>query len=94
MHGTSQPCAEDACPEQSEALALISLEEVASADCVQQAEAVAEARSAVATAKENRSGTSLLSDERKAKARASLHEKSEGCIVVVRGGHFGRQCSG
>ena len=82
MHGTSQPCAEDACPEQSEALALISPEDVASTDCVQQAEALAKARSALATVKENLSGTSLLPmSERQRQGQAN--EKSEGCIVVV-----------
>ena len=55
-------------PEQSEALALISPEYVASTDCVQQAEAVAaethrtlaQARPAVATAMQNRSVSPLL----------------------------------
>ena len=39
FHG-SPLCAEDACLEQSQALALVSLEDMASTDCVQQAEAL------------------------------------------------------
>ena len=76
----SSPCAEDVFPEQSQVLALTS-DDASSPECVQQAEVLvaeanrtlAQARSAVASAKQNRSGFSLLPmclpDER-AKERA------------------------
>ena len=59
----SSPCAESVFPEQSHALALI-YEDVSSPECVQQAEVLAaeanrtlaQGRSAVASAKQNRSG--------------------------------------
>ena len=75
-YSESSPCAEDVSPEQSPALALIS-DDVSSPESVQQAEVLvaeanrtlAQARSAVASAKQNRSGFFPLPVER-AKARA------------------------
>ena len=62
-YSESSPCAEDVSPEQSEVLVLTS-DDVSSPECVQQAEVLvaeanrtlAQARSAVASAKQNRSG--------------------------------------
>ena len=62
-YSESSPCAEDVFPEQSQVLALTS-DDVSSPECVQQAEVLvaeanrtlAQARSAVASAKQNRSG--------------------------------------
>ena len=97
----SPPCAEHVFPEESQSLALIS-EDVSSPECVQQAELLAaeadqklaQARSAVASAKQNRSGffpSSNVLPSRKGKGKGKLKRKSN--LICGRSGHFWRQCS-
>ena len=83
-------CAEGACPEQSQSLALISPADVASTECGQLAEAVeadrtlAQARSPVATAKRNRGGLFPRSNaptSRKCKGKGKLKGQTEGLNV-------------
>ena len=73
-YSESSPCADDVFPEQSQVPALTS-DDASSPECVQQAEVlVAQARSAVASAKQNRSGffpPSNVFSSRKAKERAT-----------------------
>ena len=100
----SSPCAEDVFPEQRQALALI-YEDVSSPDCVQQAEVLAaeadrtlaQARSAVASAKQHHSGVfppSNVSSNRKGKNKGNLKGKSKdsSCLICGRSDHFWRQC--
>ena len=92
--------------EQSQALALVS-EDVSSPECVQEAEVLAaeasgtlaQARSAVATAKQNRCGffpPSNAPSSRKGKGKGKLKGKSKdsSCLVWSRSDHFWRQCNG
>ena len=100
----SSPCAEDVFPEQSQVLALTS-DDVSSPECVQQAEVLvaeanrtlAQARSAVASAKQNRSGffpPSNVSSSRKGKGKGKVKGKSKdsSCLICGRSDHFWRQC--
>ena len=97
----SPPCAENVFPQESQSLALIS-EDVSSPECVQQAELLAaeanrklaQARSAVAAAKQNRSGffpSSNVLPSRKGKGKGKLKRKSN--LICGRSDHFWRQCS-
>ena len=85
-------CAKGACPEQSQSLALISPEDVASTECDQQAEALAveagrtlaQARSPVAMAKRSRSGLFPRSNaptSQKCKGKGKLKGQTEGLNV-------------
>ena len=87
------PCAEDVFPEQSEVLALTS-DDASSPECVQQAEVLvaeanrtlAQARSAVASAKQNRSGffpPSNVSSNRKGKGRGKVKGKSKDSSCLI-----------
>ena len=91
--------------EQSQVLALIS-EDASSPECVQQAEVqvveanrtLAQARSAVASAKQNRNGffpPSNVSSSRKGKGKGKVKGKSKdsSCLICGRSDHFWRQCS-
>ena len=91
-YSESSPCAEDVFLDQSQVLALTS-DDASSPECVQQAEVLvaeanrtlAQARSAMASAKQNRSGffpPSNVSSSRKGKGKGSS----------VRSDHFWRQC--
>ena len=94
----SSPCAENVFPEQSQALALIS-QDVSSPECVQQAEVLAaesnrtlaQARSAVASAKQNRSGffpSSNAPSSRKGKGKwenRKIHRVSSVAEVIISG---------
>ena len=97
----SSPCAED---EQSQVPALTP-DDVSSPECVQQAEVLvaeanrtlAQARSAVASAKQNRSGffpPSNVSSSRKGKGKGKVKGKSKdsSCLICGRSDHFWRQC--
>ena len=103
-YSESSPCAEDVFPEQSQVLALTS-DDVSSPECVQQAEVLlaeanrtlAQARSAVASAKQNRSGfftSSNVSSSRKGKGKGKVKGKSKdsSCLICGRSDHFWRQC--
>ena len=100
----SSPCAEDVFPEQSQVLALTS-DDVSSPECVQQDEVLvaeanrtlAQARSAVASAEQNRSGffpPSNVSSSRKGKGKGKVKGKSKdsSCPICGRSYHFWRQC--
>ena len=103
-YSESSPCAEDVFPEQSQVLALTS-DDASSPECVQQAEVLvaeanrtlAQARSAVASAKQNRSGffpPSNVSSSRKGKGKGKVKGKSKdsSCLICGRSDHFWRQC--
>ena len=103
-YSESSPCAEDVFPEQSQVLALTS-DDASSPECVQQAEVLvaeanrtlAQARSAVASAKQNRSGffpPSNVSSSRKGKGKGKVKVKSKdsSCLICGRSDHFWRQC--
>ena len=103
-YSESSPCAEDVFPEQSQVLALTS-DDASSPECVQQAEVLvaeanrtlAQARSAVASAKQNRSGffpPSNVSSCRKGKGKGKVKGKSKdsSCLICGRSDHFWRQC--
>ena len=103
-YSESSPCAEDVFPEQSQALALIS-DDVSSPECDQQAEiqvakanrTLAQARSAVASAKQNRSGffpPFNVSSSRKGKGKGKVKGKSKNssCLICGRSDHCWRQC--
>ena len=103
-YSESPPCAEDVFPEQSQVLALTS-DDASSPECVQQAEVqvaeanrtLAQARSAVASAKQNRSGffpPSNVSSSRKGKGKGKVEGKSKdsSCLICGRSDHFWRQC--
>ena len=90
-YSESSPCAEDVFPEQSQVLAL-TLDDLSSPECVQQAEVLvaeanrklAQARSAVASAKQNRSGffpPSNVSSSRKGKGKGKVKGKSKDSSV-------------
>ena len=81
----------------------IEREQRAFRECVQQAEALAaegnrtlaHARSAVASAKQNRSGflpPSNVPSSRKGKVKLERKSKDSSCIICGRGVHFWRQC--
>ena len=100
----SSPCAEDVFPEQSQALALIS-DDVSSPECVQQAKVLvaeanrklAQARSAVASAKQNRSGffpPSNVSSSRKGKGKGKVKSKSKDSSCLICGRSFERRSKG
>ena len=95
-YSESSPCAEDVSPEQSQVLALTS-HDVSSPECVQQAEVMvaeanrtlAQARSAVASAKQNRNGFFLpsnVSSSRKGKGKGKVKAKSKdsSCFICGR----------
>ena len=101
-YSESSPCAEDVFPEQSQVLALTS-DDVSSPECVQQAEALAaeafrtlaQARSAVASAKENRSGfcpPSNVPSSRKGKGKGKVKgtSKDSACRICGQSDHFWR----
>ena len=103
-YSKSSPCAEDVFPEQSQVLALTS-DDASSPECVQQAEVLvaeanrtlAQARSAVSSAKQNRSGffpPSNVSSSRKGKGKGKVKDKSKdaSCLICGRNDHFWRQC--
>ena len=103
-YSESSPCAEDVFPEQSQVLALPS-DDASSPECVQQAEVLvaeanrtlAQARSAVASAKQNRSGffpPSNVSSSRKGKGKGKVKgiSKDSSCLICGRSDHFWRQC--
>ena len=103
-YSESSPCAEDVFPEQSQAVALIS-DDASSPECVQHAEVLvvkanrtlAQARSAVASAKQTRSGffpLSNVSSSRKGKGKGKVKgtSKNSSCLICVRSDHFWRQC--
>ena len=103
-YSESSPCAEDVFHEQSKVVALTS-DDASSPECVQQAEVLvaeanrtlAQARSAVASAKQNRSGffpPSNLSPSRKGKGKGKVKGKSKdsSCLICGRNDHFWRQC--
>ena len=103
-YSESSPCAEDVFPEQSQVQALTS-DDASSPECVQQAEVLvaeanrtlAQARSAVASAKRNRSGffpRSNVSSSRKGKGKGKVKGKSKdsSCLICGRSDHFWRQC--
>ena len=103
-YSESSPCAEGVFPEQSQALALIS-DDVSSPECVQQAEVLvaeanrtlAQVRSAVASAKQNRGGffpPSNVSSSRKGKGKGKVKGKSKdsSCLICGRSDHFWRKC--
>ena len=102
-YSESSPCAEDVFPEQSKVLALTS-DDVSPPECVQQAEVLvdeanrtlAQARSAVASAKQNRSGffpPSNVSSSRKGKgSKVKGKLKDSSCLTCGRSDHFWRQC--
>ena len=99
----SPPCAEDASPEQSQAWAVVSPDDVASTDSVQKAEALA--------AEADRTSSCSISDgdgekivvfssllpmllpvERvKGKGKPKSKTKKSSCLICDRRGHFGRQ---
>ena len=94
------PCIEDVVPDKSQALALVS-DDVSTPQCVQQAEVLAaeanrtlaQARSAVASAKQNRSGffpPSKVSSSRKGNGKGKLKGKSKGssCLICGRRDHL------
>ena len=86
--GESSSCAENVFSEQSQALALISDEANRT---------LAQARSAVASAKQNRSGffpSSNVSSSRKGKGKGKPKGKStdSSCLICGRSDHFWRQC--
>ena len=98
------PCAEDVFPEQSQVLASTS-DDASSPECVQQAEVLvaeanrtlAQARSAVASAKQNRSGffpPSNVSSSGKGKGKGKVKGKSKdsSCLICGQNDHFWRQC--
>ena len=102
-YSESSPCAEDVFPEQSQVLALTS-DDLSSPERVQQAEVLvaeanrtlAQARSAVASEKQNRIGFCPLSNvpsSRKGKAKGKLKGKSKdsSCVICGRSGHFSRK---
>ena len=87
-------CAEDVFPEQSQVLALTS-DDASSPECVQQAEVLvaeanrtlAQARSAVASTKQNRSGflpPSNVSPSRKGKGKGKVKGKSKDSSCLIR----------
>ena len=87
----SSPCAEDVFPEQSQASAVIS-EDVPTPECLQQADmlaaeanrTLAQARSAVTSAKQNRSGffpPSNVPSSRKGKGKGKAQRKMERFIL-------------
>ena len=84
----SSPCAENV---------LVS-EDVSSPECVQQADrTLAQARSAVTSAKQNRSGVlppSNVPSSRKGKNKSKFKQKSKdsSCLICGRNDHFWRQC--
>ena len=103
-YSESSPCAEDVFPEQSQVLALTS-DDASSPECVQQAEilvaeanrTLAQARSSVASAEQNRSGffpPSNVSSSRKCKGKGKVKGKSKdsSCLICGRNDHFWRQC--
>ena len=103
-YSESSTCAEDVFPEQSQALALTS-DDASSPECVQLAEVLvaeanrtlAQARSAVASAKQNRSGffpPSNVSSSRTGKGKGKVKGKSKdiSCLICGRSDHFWRQC--
>ena len=103
-YSESSPCAEDVFPEQSQVLALTS-DDVSSPECVQLAEVLvaeanrtfAQARPAVASAKQNRSGffpPSNVSSSRRGKGKGKVKGKSKdsSCLICGRSDHFWRQC--
>ena len=103
-YSESSPCAEDVFPEQSQVLALTS-DDASSSECVQQADVLvaeanrtlAQARSAVASAKQNRSGffpPSNVSSSRTGKGKGKVKGKSKdsSCLICGRNDHFWRQC--
>ena len=100
----SSPCAGDVFPAQSQVLALTS-DDASSLECVQQGEVLvaeanrtlAQARSAVASAKQNRSGffpPSNVSSKRKGKGKGKVKSKSKdsSCLICGLCDHFWRQC--
>ena len=100
----SSSCAEKVFPEQSQALALTS-EDVSSPKCgnrprcwqLRPIEHWLRARSAVASAKQNRSGffpPSNVPSSRKGKGKGKLKGKSRdsSCLICGRSDHFWRQC--
>ena len=103
-YSESSTCAEDVFFEQSQVLALTS-DDASSPKCVQQAEVLlaeanrtlAQARSAVASAKQNRSGffpPSNVSSSRKGKGKGKMkgESKDSSCLICGRSDHFWRQC--
>ena len=103
-YSESSPCAEGVLPEQSQVQALTS-DDASSPECVQQAEVlVAEAnrtlaqlRSAVASAKQNRSGFFPLSNvcssrNGKEKGKVKGKSKDSSCLICGRNDHFWRHC--
>ena len=103
-YSESSSCAEDVFPEQSQVLALTA-DDASSPECVQQAEVLvaeanrtlAQARSAVASAKQNRSGffpPSNVSSSRKGKGKGKVKGKSKdsSCLICGRRDHLWRQC--
>ena len=103
-YSESSPCAEDVFPEQSQVPALTS-DDASSPECVQKGEVLvaeanrtlAQARSAVASATQNRSGffpPSNVSSSRKGKGKGKLKGKSKdsSCLICGRSDHFWRQC--
>ena len=103
-YSESSPCAEDVFPEQSQVPALTP-DDASSPECVQQVETLvaeanrtlAQARSAVASAKQNRSGffpPSNVSSSRKGKGNGKVKGKSKdsSCLICGRSDHFWRQC--
>ena len=98
-YSESSPYAEDVCPEQSQVL---TSDDVSSPECVQQAEVLvaeanrtlAQARSAVASAKQNRSGFSLLpmclpvaraKERTRWKANRKIHRVSSVAEAIISG---------
>ena len=103
-YSESSPCAEGVFLEQSQVLALTS-DDASSPECVQQAEVLvaeanrtlAQARSAVASAKQNRSGfftPSNVSSSRKGKGKGKVKGKSKdsSCLICGKSDHLWRQC--
>ena len=103
-YSESSSCAEDVFPEQSQVLALTA-DDASSPECVQQAEVLvaeanrtlAQARSAVASAKQNRSGffpPSNVSSSREGKGKGNVKGKSKdsSCLICGRRDHLWRQC--
>ena len=102
-YSESSPCA-SVFPEQSQVLVLTS-DDASSPECVQQAEVLvaeanrtlAQARSAVASAKQNRIGffpPSNVSSSRKGEEKGNVKGKSKdsSCLICGRSDHFWRQC--
>ena len=89
-YSESSLCAEDVSPEQSQVLALEVL-------VAEENRTLAQARPAVASAKQNRSGffpPSNVSSSRKGKGKGKLKGKSKdsSCLICGRNDHFWRQC--